>query len=68
MKFEHMNQFSDEHLDESVNIKEIFEKYLTHLKWFVLSVLIFGIISFFTIRVEVPQYNVSGVILIKEKE
>ena len=68
MEFGERNQFSEENIDESITVKEIFEKYLVHIKWFVLSVLICLTIAFFKVRREVPQYNINGVVLIKENE
>ena len=62
------DQFSDEQFDESVSIREVLEKYLIHLKWFILSVLIFAVLAFFKLRYEVPNYNVNASILIKEQE
>ena len=68
MEFEHMNQFSNESLDGSPEFKDMLEKYLVHFKWFILSVVLFGIFAFFYIRVQTPKYNISATILIKEKE
>lgn len=68
MEFEQNNSFSDEHFDESLNLREIVEKYLIHLKWFLLSVLLFGVLAFFKLRYEVPKYKVDASILIKEQE
>ena len=62
------NQFSDEQFDESIGIREVVEKYTAHLKWFVLSVLIFGVLAFFKLRYEVPKYKIDASILIKEQE
>lgn len=62
------NQFSDEHFDESISIREIVEKYTKHLKWFILSILIFGVLAFLKLRYEVPKYKVDASILIKEQE
>ncbi|MCA0931077.1 polysaccharide biosynthesis tyrosine autokinase [Lutimonas saemankumensis] len=58
----------EDNLDDSINMKEIFEKYFKHIKWFVFSVLLFISLAFIKIRSEIPQYKVSGVILIKENE
>jgi len=62
------NQFSDEQFDESISIREVVEKYTAHVKWFVLSVLIFGVLAFFKLRYEVPKYKIGASILIKEQE
>jgi len=63
-----MNQFSNDNFDDSTDIKDILEKYLVHLKWFVLSVVLFGVFALIYVRVQVPKYNISATILIKDKE
>jgi len=68
MEFDQINQFSDQDFDESVGVRELLEKYLIHLKWFILSVLIFGALAFLKLRYEVPLYKISSSILIKEKD
>jgi len=68
MEFDQFNEFSDSSFDESVGFRDVFEKYLIHFKWFVLCVLVFGVLAFFKLRYEVPQYNINASILIKEKE
>jgi len=68
MEYKERNQFSEENIDESITIKEIFEKYLIHFKWFFFSVVICLTISFLMVRSEIPQFKISGVVLIKENE
>ncbi len=62
------NKFSDEQFDESISIREVIEKYTAHFKWFVLSVLIFGVLAFLKLRYEAPKYKIDASILIKEQE
>ena len=62
------DQFSNESFDDSQSFKHVLEKYLIHLKWFILSVLIFGIAAFLYLRKVTPEYNVAASLLIKEKE
>ncbi len=62
------SNFNDEHFDESVGVREILEKYLIHFKWFILSILVFGVLFFIKLHYEVPMYNVSASILIKEQQ
>lgn len=68
MKFDQFNEFSDGNFDESVSLRDVFDKYIKHIKWFILSVLVFLVLAFFKLRYEVPQYNINATILIKEKE
>ena len=68
MKFEQFNQFSENDLEDSVNFREVLEKYLIHYKWFLLSILSLLMLSFFYLRYEMPKYEVSSTILIKDKD
>jgi capsular exopolysaccharide synthesis family protein len=68
MKFDLKSQITEDNFDESINVREVLEKYIRHYKWFLLSVLIFGVLAFFKLRYEVPRYNVSATVLIKDKE
>lgn len=68
MEFEPLNHELSENNDTPVSIREVLEKYLKHFKWFILSVLIFGVLTFFKLRYEVPLFNVKASILIKEIE
>lgn len=52
----------------SFDLREVAVRYLKNWYWFVLGVLTFGIIAFLYIRYTVPQYNVTGTILISEDE
>ena len=68
MEFDKFKNVYSDKFEESISLRETIEKYLTHWKWFVLSVLIVGVLAFFKLRKEIPQYNVNATILIKEKE
>ncbi len=68
MEFDQVTNFSDENFEESISVREILEKYMVYLKWFVLSVIIFGALAYFKLRYEIPQYNVYASILIKDKD
>ncbi len=52
----------------SIDIKEIVGAYLKKWYWFILSLIIFGTLAFLYIRYTIPQYNVSGTILISQEE
>ncbi len=62
------DQFSNQNFTETESFKQVLEKYLIHLKWFILCVLLFGTASFLYLRKVTPKFGVSATILIKEKE
>jgi len=62
------DQFSEEHFDESISIRAVVEKYMIHLKWFILTILLFGVLAFLKVRNEIPKYSIKASILIKEQE
>lgn len=68
MKFDHLSQFNDNKFDESVSFQDLLDKYLRYLKWFILSILIFPIISLVYLQFVSEKYEVSASILIKETE
>jgi tyrosine-protein kinase Etk/Wzc len=57
--------YSDSEIDE-INIKEIFYKYLRNWKWFLLSIGICLAFGYAFLRYQVPQYEASAKILIKD--
>lgn len=59
--------FEQENQDEN-SVINLVHRYLTHWKWFVLSVISALIISFTYIRYQTPQYEVSASILIKDEK
>ena len=62
------DQFSKEHFDESISIREVVEKYIIHLKWFILAILFFGVLAYLKVYFEIPKYSSKASILIKELE
>lgn len=68
MEFNQFNQFSDNGFDDSINFREVLEKYLIHFKWFILSVVVVVTLAYFYLRKEVPRYEIASSILIKDKE
>ena len=68
MEFGRPDDFSDDNLDESIGVSEIFEKYVIYLKWFIISIVLCGLLGFLKVRYEVPKYNVVASILIKDKD
>ncbi|RYY00765.1 tyrosine protein kinase, partial [bacterium] len=52
--------------ENSFSIKEQLEKYIIHLKWFVLSVCIFLIGAFLYLRYSTPEYSIDATVLIKD--
>ncbi len=57
-----------EQQDDEINIRETFEKYSYHWKWFLLGVLIALTASFIYLSYATYQYEVSSTILIDDKE
>lgn len=68
MEFNRKESFLSSEMLQQTDIKDIFEKYLRHWKWFLLFALVFVGSSYFYVRKIVPEYNVNASILIKEKE
>lgn len=52
--------------DESLNLREQFDKYFVNWKWFVLSLFISLIIAFLYLRYTIPQYNAKATILVRD--
>ena len=60
--------FSDKSFDNTKNFKQVIEKYASHYKWFIFSVLFFGIVTFITVQTLTPKFYIGASILIKEIE
>ena len=60
----YFDQLEDELKEKPINWREIFEKMVTHWKWFVLSVIIAIIAGFFYIRLQQDVYEVKASMLI----
>ncbi|MDN3643393.1 polysaccharide biosynthesis tyrosine autokinase [Lutimonas halocynthiae] len=63
-----IGHFSDKSFDNTKNFKQVIEKYATHYRWFIASVLFFGIVTFITVQTMTPKYFIGASILIKEIE
>jgi len=57
------NHFQEE---ESIDLREIFMKWLQHWHWFLISVLLVGLATAYYLRRTTPEYSVSATILIKD--
>jgi capsular exopolysaccharide synthesis family protein len=57
-----------EQQDDEINLREAFEKYSYHWKWFVLGVFIALTAAFIYLRYATYQYEVSSTILIDDKD
>lgn len=68
MEFSQIEQNLNMEVEDSVSFREIIEKYLLNLKWFVLSSFIFIGFAIIYVKRQVPKYDVSATILIKDKE
>ncbi|MBF4467287.1 polysaccharide biosynthesis tyrosine autokinase [Flavobacterium sp. LC2016-12] len=56
------------HEDDDLNIKEEFEKYLAHWRWFLLSLCICLILVFIYLKYVPRSYEVTTTILVKDKK
>ena len=54
--------------EDVINIREEFEKYRFHWKWFLLGFIIALVTAFIYLRYASYQYEVSSIILIDDKE
>ena len=61
-------QQPDKTQEEGIDIKEWFFKCLEHWPWFVVSVACCVILAFVYLQFQMPKYNVSASVLVKEKE
>lgn len=66
MEFEQFDNFSDDNINDSIDFREVIEKYLSQWKWYVLSALIFSTLAYFFLRNEAPMFESKAKILIKE--
>lgn len=53
--------------DESLDIREQFDKFIIHWKWFLASIVICFIIALLYLRYTIPQYSASATILVKDE-
>jgi capsular exopolysaccharide synthesis family protein len=60
------NQNFEEDLDQNINIREQFEKYIIHWRWFILGVFLSLFLAFLYLRYTVPVYNATSTILVKD--
>lgn len=67
MQNSHHNNSDNSH-DESINIREIVEKYLFYWKWFVFSIFISLIFAFLYLRFSPDEYQISTTILIENEK
>jgi tyrosine-protein kinase Etk/Wzc len=68
MEFGNFDHINNDEFDDSMNLREVLEKYLIHWKWFILSTIVFIGLAYYYVRKEMPKYLVSSTILVKEKE
>lgn len=54
--------------DDEINLREVFEKYSYHWKWFLLGLILSLITSYIYLRYTAPKYGVNSMILIDDKE
>lgn len=56
------------HNDESLDIREQFDKYFKYWPWFIVSVIFCSVLSLLYLRYTVPQYQASATILVKDEK
>ncbi len=59
---------TDNSHDESINIRELVEKYLFYWKWFVFSIFISLVFTFLYLRFTPIEYQISTTILIEDEK
>ncbi|WP_281637503.1 GumC family protein [Flavobacterium marginilacus] len=62
------NKSFEEDLENDFNLKEFFDKYLVHWKWFGFGVSICLIMAFLYLRYTIPQYKAFTTILVKDEK
>lgn len=55
-----------EHKPDEVEINEILKPYLRRFYWFILSVILFGVLAYFYVKTKAPVYEVNATVLIKD--
>ena len=56
------------HNDESLDIREQFDKYFKYWPWFIVSIIFCTVFSLLYLRYTVPQYQASATILVKDEK
>lgn len=59
--------FREKGIDESIDIREQFDKYFIHWRWFVVSVVVAFVCAFLYLRYTVPQYSATATIMVKDE-
>ena len=54
--------------EESINLYELFFKYLAYWPWFVAGILLMGVATWVWLRYQAPVYNVTASVLIQEQD
>ena len=60
-------KYTEVEIDE-INIKELIYRYLENWKWFLLSIIVFIGFGYTYLSYQVPQYEASAKILIKDEK
>lgn len=58
---------SEESFEKNINLREQFEHYLSHWKWFLGAVIIAFCIAFTFLRYAVPKYSATAMVLVKDE-
>ncbi|WP_187477619.1 GumC family protein [Amniculibacterium sp. G2-70] len=68
MDNQNFSQYNTEQEEETINLRELLEKYIAYWKWFLLSIFLCLSLAFLYLRYATKQYNVSAQILLKDKD
>ncbi|MDR1730377.1 MAG: polysaccharide biosynthesis tyrosine autokinase [Prevotellaceae bacterium] len=61
-------KYKGEKEEDVIDVREILFRYLVHWKWFVFSGFICVLLALFYLRVTMPEYNISSVIMINDEK
>ena len=67
MEFRYLKKNDSDNIDEKLSFRKNIELYLKYKKWFIISVSICLIVTFFKLYFTIPTYEVSASILIKDQ-
>lgn len=61
------SSFKGKGIDESIDIREQFDKYFIHWRWFALAIIIALVCAFLYLRYTIPQYSATATIMVRDE-